>query len=128
MEGFGQLEVGNRRARGLGLIAFALPFLLLFAERAWAPTAVEYGIIGSKPTPAGKVGKALSDRFNAVSGKLSNPSAKQTSNPKSTKPETRYYSADTTAPSGPSKFTIYSSEGVREVETERQQERSEQNK
>ncbi len=85
---------------------------------ASAQVAVEYGILGSKSAPASKIGEALQGRSKPLSEQMATPSANQTSKPRTFQQTGEASSAEAPASGKPNTFTIYSSEGVREVTTE----------
>ncbi len=100
-------------------IACASFFFLIFGSPVSAQVAVEYGIMGSKSAPLSGIGKALEGRFGALSKQATASGAQQTPPPQRYHEQTGVSSADSAAtPTGPSKFTIHSSEGAREVTVE----------
>jgi hypothetical protein len=112
----------------IGRIVFALLLSSMFVCAAWAQTAVEYGILGSKSAPTSKIGKSIQGRLEAVSGQPITSSKKQTPKRQSSQQPTKYYAGERTATDGPNKFTIYSSEGVREITVEQSDQSQEQGK
>ncbi len=101
----------------IGCSACVLLLSLVLARGASAQVAVEYGILGSKSAPASKIGEALQGRSKSLSEQTATPSANQTSKPPTFQQQGEV-SSEATASSKPNTFTIYSSEGVREVTTE----------
>lgn len=97
-------------------VCISLLFLAL-ALGASGQTAVEYGVLGSQSSPAHGVGKALGGSMKP----LSEPGA-AFSERNAPRTQTRQWdgqASSSEATGGSKKFTIYSSEGVREIEFDR---------
>ena len=94
----------------------SLLFLAL-ASGASGQTAVEYGVLGSKSSPAHGLGQALGRSMKP----LSEPGA-AFSDRDAPRSQTRQRDGQASSPEatgGSKKFTIYSSEGVREIDFDR---------
>jgi hypothetical protein len=113
-----------------GFIIGASLLSLALAGAASAQAAVEYGIMAGKSAPLSGIGKALEGRFGALSKQASTAtSPKHTSQPQRYQEQAKGSSTESPAtPTGPTKFTIHSSEGTREVTVDQPSQDQEQSK
>jgi hypothetical protein len=96
---------------------------------ASAQVAVEYGIMAGKSAPLSNIGKVLEGRFGDLSKQAAATSAKQAPHIQRYQEQTKGSSGESAvAPTGPNKFTIHSSEGVREVTVEQPSQNQEEGK
>ena len=101
----------------IGYVAGVSLLFLALALGASGQTAVEYGVLGSQSSPAHGLGKALGGSMKP----LSEPGAAFSAG-NAPRSQTRHWDGQTSSPEatgGSKKFTIYSSEGAREIDFDR---------
>ena len=101
----------------IGYVAGVSLLFLALALGASGQTAVEYGVLGSQSSPAHGLGKALGGSMKP----LSEPGAafSERNAPRSQTRQSNGQASSPEATGGSKKFTIYSSEGAREIDFDR---------